>query len=128
MRDKSAAESKSRNLMDKLSAAEAEKEELGRRLAAEKHDAAKACADARAARAEAKLARAEASLALQRATKAEANHKSLRGHLDKAEASTRIGVDRARALLVDAYRQLGVRMAPFDASSKEVGLRFLGWL
>jgi hypothetical protein len=32
MRDKSAAESKSHNLMDKLSAAEAEKEEFGRRL------------------------------------------------------------------------------------------------
>jgi hypothetical protein len=29
---------------------------------------------------------------------------------------------------VDAYRQLGARMAPFDASGKEVGLRFLGWL
>jgi hypothetical protein len=37
-------------------------------------------------------------------------------------------VDRARALLVDAYRQLGARTAPFDASGKEVGLRFLGWL
>jgi hypothetical protein len=29
---------------------------------------------------------------------------------------------------VDAYRQLGARTAPFDASGKEVGLRFLGWL
>jgi hypothetical protein len=36
MRDKSAAESKSLNLMDKLSVVEAEKEELGRRLAAER--------------------------------------------------------------------------------------------
>jgi hypothetical protein len=44
MRDKSVAESKSLNLMDKLSAAEAEKEELGRWLAAEKEDADKACA------------------------------------------------------------------------------------
>jgi hypothetical protein len=46
MRDKSAAESKSRNLMDNLLAAEAEKEELGHRLAAEKEDADKACMDA----------------------------------------------------------------------------------
>jgi hypothetical protein len=50
------------------------------------------------------------------------------GYLDKAEASTRTGVDRAHALLVDAYRQLGARTAPFDASGAEVGLRFLGWL
>jgi hypothetical protein len=53
---------------------------------------------------------------------------SLRGYLDKAEASTRTGVDRAHALLVDAYRQLGARTAPFDVSVAEVGLRFLGWL
>jgi hypothetical protein len=46
MRDKSVAESKSRNLMDKLSMVEAEKEELGRWLAAEKEDADKACAEA----------------------------------------------------------------------------------
>jgi hypothetical protein len=75
-----------------------------------------------------KLARVEASLALQCATEAEANHRSLRGHLDKAKASTCPGVDRARALLVDAYRQLGARTTPFDASGKEVGLCFLGWL
>jgi hypothetical protein len=31
-------------------------------------------------------------------------------------------------LLVDAYRQLGARTAPFDTSGEEVGLRFLGWL
>jgi hypothetical protein len=46
MRDKSDTESKSRNLMDKLSAAEAEKELLGHRLAVEKEDADKACAEA----------------------------------------------------------------------------------
>jgi hypothetical protein len=128
MRDKSAAESKSRNLMDKLSATEAEKEELGRWLAVEREDADKACAKAQAARAEAKLALTKASLAVQRAAEAEANHRSLRGYLDKAEASTRTWVDRARALLVDAYRQLGAHTTPFDATGKEVGLRFLGWL
>jgi hypothetical protein len=121
MWDKSAAESKSRNLMDKLSAVAAEKEELGRLLATEKEDADKACTEAWAAR-------AEASLALQRAVEAKANHRSLHDHLDKAEASTRTRVNRARALLVDAYRQLGARMAPFDASGKKVGLCFLGWL
>jgi hypothetical protein len=44
------------------------------------------------------------------------------------EASTRTGVDRAHALLVDAYRQLGARTAPFDTSGGQVGLHFLGWL
>jgi hypothetical protein len=77
MRDKSAEESKSRNLMDKLSATEAKKEELGCLVAAEKEDADKAYTEARAARADAKLACAEASLALQRAAEAEASHRSL---------------------------------------------------
>jgi hypothetical protein len=58
----------------------------------------------------------------------ESGHRSLRVYLDKAEASTRTGVDRAHALLEDAYRQLGARTAPFVASSEEVGLHFLGWL
>jgi hypothetical protein len=44
--DKSAAENKRRNLMEKLLAAKAEKEDLGRRLAVEKEDADKACAEA----------------------------------------------------------------------------------
>jgi hypothetical protein len=127
VRDKLATENKSRNLMDKLLAAEAEKEELGRRLAAEKEDADKACVEAQAARTDAKLARAEASLALERAVEAEANHRSLRSHLYKAEASTRTEVDRVRVLLVDAYRQLCARTASFDSSGKEVGLCFLGW-
>jgi hypothetical protein len=107
--------------MEKLSPAEAKKEELCCRLAAKKEDADRA-------RAEAQVARAEANLALQRATDAESGHRSLRGYLDKAEASTFTGFDRAHALLVDTYRQLGARTAPFDASGAEVGLRFLGWL
>jgi hypothetical protein len=72
--------------MEKLLAAEAEKEDLGRRLAVEKEDVDRA-------RAEAQPARAEANLALQRASNAESGHRSLCGYLDKAEASTRIGVD-----------------------------------
>jgi DNA repair exonuclease SbcCD ATPase subunit len=128
VRDKSAAENKSRRLMEKLSAAEAEKEDLSRRLAAEKKDADRAYAEAQAAHVEAKLARAEANLARQHAEEAETSHSSLRGCLDKAEASTRIEVDRTHAQLADAYRQLGARTAPFDASGKEVGLCLLGWL
>jgi hypothetical protein len=121
VRDRSAAENNSHNLLEKLSAAEAEKEDLGRRLSAKKEDAEKACAEIQAAR-------AEASLALKPTTDAESGQRSLRGYVDKAEASTRTGVDRAHVLLVDAYRQLGARTAPFDTSSEEVGLCFLGWL
>jgi hypothetical protein len=58
----------------------------------------------------------------------ESGHRSLRGYLDRAETSTRTGVDRAHKLLVDAYRELGARTAPFDSSGEEVGLCFLGWL
>jgi hypothetical protein len=46
VRDKSAEENKSRNLMEKLSAVEAEKEDLGRRLVVEKECADRACAEA----------------------------------------------------------------------------------
>jgi chromosome segregation ATPase len=49
MRDKSAAENKSHNLLEKLSAAEADKEDLGRQLAAEKENADRARAEAQAA-------------------------------------------------------------------------------
>jgi hypothetical protein len=52
----------------------------------------------------------------------------LRGYVDKTKASTRVGVDRAHALLVDVCRQLGVRTDPFDKFGEDVGLRFLGWL
>jgi predicted nucleic acid-binding Zn-ribbon protein len=87
VRDKSAAENKSRNLLEKLSTLEAEKEDLGRRLVAEKEDVDRAHAEAQAAR-------AEANLALQRAINVESGHRSLSSYLDKAEASTHTGVDR----------------------------------
>jgi hypothetical protein len=127
VRDKSAAENKSRRLMEKLAAAEAKKD-LSHRLVEEKKDVDRACAEAQAARAEAKLARAEANLARQHTEEAEASHSSLRGCLDKEEASTLAEVDQTHAQLADAYRHLGARIAPFHASGKEVGLCFLGWL
>jgi chromosome segregation ATPase len=100
IRDKSAAENMSRNLLEKLTVVEAEKEDLSRWLAAEREDAKKA-------RAEAQATSAEASLALKRATDAESGQRSLRGYVDRTEASTRAEVDRVHVLLVDAYRQLG---------------------
>jgi hypothetical protein len=50
-------------LTEKLAAAEVEKEDLRRQLAAERRDANRAYAEVQAAQAEAKLARAEVSLA-----------------------------------------------------------------
>jgi hypothetical protein len=128
VRDKSAVENKSRRLKEKLAAAEAEKADLGRQLAAERRDANRACAEAQVAQTEAKLVRAEASLARQRTEEMETSLNSLRDRLDKAEASTRTEVDRTHAQLMNVYRESGARTAPFDASGKEVGLRFLGWL
>jgi predicted nuclease with TOPRIM domain len=128
VRDKSAAENKSRRLTERLAAAEAEKEDLRRQLAEERKDANRACAEAQAAQVEAKLVRAEASLARQRAEEMETRLYGLRDRLDKTEASTRAEVERTHTQLMDAYRELGAWTAPFEAPGQEVGLRFLGWL
>jgi chromosome segregation ATPase len=117
VRKKSAVESKSRRLTERMAAAEAEKGDLRRQLVEERRDANKA-----------KLARAEASLARQHAKELEAWLGSLRNRVDKAEASTRAEVERTHVQLVDAYRELGVRTAAFEAPGQEVGLRFLEWL
>jgi hypothetical protein len=127
VRDKLAAENKSRRLAERLAAAEAEDEDLRRQLA-ERRDANRACAEAQSAQAEAKLARAEASLACQHVEEMETRLGSLHGRLDKMEASTRAEVERTHTQLVDAYRELGARTVPFEAPGQEVGLRFLGWL
>jgi riboflavin biosynthesis pyrimidine reductase len=128
VQEKSTAENKSRRLTERLAAAEAEKGDLRWPLVEERRDANKAIADAQAAQAEAKLARAEASLARQRAEELEARLGGLRNHVDKAEASTRVEVERMHAQLVDAYRELRARTAAFEAPDQEVGLRFLEWL
>jgi hypothetical protein len=129
VRDKSAAENKSRRLAERPAAAEAEKEDLRRQLAEERRDANKACAEAQSAQAEAKLVRAEeASLAHQRAEEMETRLSSPRDRLDKTETSTHVEVERTHTQLVDMYRELGAWTATFEAPGQEVGLRFLGWL
>jgi hypothetical protein len=114
--------------MERLAAAEAEKGDLQRQLVEERRDKNKAIADAQAAQAEAKLAWAEASLACQRAEELEARLGGLRNRVDKAEASTRVEIERTHAQLVDAYWELGARTTAFEATGQEVGLRFLEWL
>jgi chromosome segregation ATPase len=128
VKDKSAAENKSRNLLEKLSATEKEREDLNRRLVKEKEGTERARAKAQAARAEADAARAEADIALKRVADKELELKSLRNYPEKMEASTRTGVERAHTLFVKSYRELGAQTTPFDRSGEEVGLRFLGWL
>jgi hypothetical protein len=128
VREKSAAENKSRRLTERLDAAEAEKGDLRCQLAEERRDANKAIADAQAAQAEAKLARAEASIARQRAEELEARLGGLHNRVDKIEASTRAEVERTHAHFVDAYRELGARTAAFEVPDQEVGLCFLEWL
>jgi chromosome segregation ATPase len=127
VREKSAAESKSRRLTERLAAAEAEKGDLRRQLVEKRRDANKAIADAQATQADAKLARAEASLARQRAEELEARLGSLRNRVDKAKASTCTEVEQTHAQPVDVYRELGARTAAFEAPDQEVGLRFLEW-
>jgi hypothetical protein len=107
---------------------EAEKGDLRRQLVEERREANKAIADAQAAQADANLARAEGSLACQRAEELEARFNSQRNRMDKAEASTRVEVERTHAQFVDAYRELGARTAAFEAPGQEAGLRFLEWL
>jgi hypothetical protein len=128
VREKSAAESKSRRLAEKVAALEAEKTDLRRQLAEERREANQAIAEAQAAQAEAKLARAEGSIASQHAEEWEVRFNALRGRVDKAEASTRSEVERTRAQLVDSYRELGAWTADFEVPDREAGLRFLKWL
>jgi hypothetical protein len=114
VRDKSAAENKSRIHLKKLTALEKEKEDLGRRLTDEKEDAEKA--------------RAEAQAAHKRTADLELELKNMCGHRERPESSTCAGVERAHMLFVDAYRDLGAQTAPFDEPGEEVGILFLGWL
>jgi vacuolar-type H+-ATPase subunit D/Vma8 len=63
VREKSAVESKSRRLSERVAAMEVEKADLRRQLVEERREANKAIADAQAAQAEAKVVWAEGSLA-----------------------------------------------------------------
>jgi hypothetical protein len=128
VREKSAAESKSRRLSEKVAVMEVEKADLRRRLAEERREANKTIADAQAAQAEAKLACAEGSLARQLAEELQARLNALRGRADKAETSMRAEVERTHAQFVDAYWELGARTTDFEAPGQEAGLRFLEWM
>jgi hypothetical protein len=128
VREKSAAESKNRRLVEKVAALEVEKTDLRRQLVEERREANQAIAEAQAAQAEAKVARAESSLASQRAEELEARFNASRGRVDKAEASMRSEVERTHAQFVGSYRELGARTANFEVPNREAGLRFLEWM
>jgi hypothetical protein len=128
VREKSAAESKSRRLAEKVAALEAERTDLWRQLVEERREANQAIIEAQATQAEAKLARAEGSLASQRVEEWEVRFNALRGLVERAEASTRSEVERTRTQLMDSYHELGARTADFEVPDREAGLRFLEWL
>jgi hypothetical protein len=125
VREKSAAESKSRSLAEKVAALEGERTDLRRQLVEERREANQAIVKAQA---EAKLAQAEGSLASQRAEEWEVRFNALQARMERVEASTRSEVERTRKQLVDSYRELGVRTADFEVPDREAGLRFLEWL
>jgi hypothetical protein len=128
VREKSAAEIKSRRLSEKVAAMEAERADLRCQLAEERREANKAIVDAQAAQAKAKLARTEGSLTRKLAEELQARLDARRSRLDKAETSMRAEVGRTHAQFVDAYRELGARTAAFEAPDQEAGLRFLEWM
>jgi chromosome segregation ATPase len=98
IRDKFAAENKSRNVLEKVTTLEKEKEDLRRRLNDEKEDA--------------KNARAGAQAACKRVADLELELKNMHGHRERIESSTCARVDRTHTLFVDAYRDLGTQTAP----------------
>jgi hypothetical protein len=128
VREKSAVESKSRRLAEKVAALEDERMDLRRQLVEERREANQAIAKAQAAQAEAKLAWAEGSLASQRAEEWEVRFNALQARMERVESSTRSEVERMRKQLVDSYRELGARTADFEVPDREAGLRFLEWL
>jgi hypothetical protein len=111
-----------------VAALETERTDLRRQLVEERREANQAIAEAQATQVAAKLAWAEGSLASQRAEEWEEWFNALRGCVEKAEASTRLEVERTRAQLVESYRELGARTADFEVPDREAGLRFLEWL
>jgi hypothetical protein len=128
VREKSAADSKCRKLVEKVAALEGERTDLRRQLVEERREANQAIAKAQAAQAEAKLARVEGSLASQHAEEWEVRFNALQARMERAEASTRSEVERTRKQLVDSYRELGAWTANFEVPDREAGLRFLQWL
>jgi predicted nucleic acid-binding Zn-ribbon protein len=100
MGDKSTVENKSRNLLDKVAMLEKENEDLGHRLNDERDAAAEA-------KTETENARAEAQAARKRTGELELEVKDMHANHERVEATTRVGVDQAHTLFVDAYRDLG---------------------
>jgi uncharacterized protein YfcZ (UPF0381/DUF406 family) len=93
VREKSAAESKSCRLAEKVAALEGERTDLRRQLMEERREANQVIAKAQA---EAKLARAEGSLASQRVEEWEVWFNALHARMERAEAYTRLEVERTR--------------------------------
>jgi hypothetical protein len=92
VRDKSAVENKSQNLLDKVTMLEKENEDLGCRLNDEKDIAVEAKTEAESARVEAQAAR-------KRVAELDLEVKSKRAHHERMESVMSAGVDRPHTLL-----------------------------
>jgi FtsZ-binding cell division protein ZapB len=128
VREKLAADSKCRKLAEKVATLEGERTDLRRQLVEERKEANQALAKAQSAQAEANLARVEGSLASQHAEEWEGWFNALQGRMERAEASTRLEVERTRKQLMDSYHELGARTADFEVPDRELDLRCLEWL
>jgi chromosome segregation ATPase len=127
VREKSASDSKCRNLTDKVAALEREKADLRRQLAAERREANEAIAKGQAAQADAKLARAEGNVAKELAEQLRGRLTALESRAKEAEAAMRAEAERTRTQLMDTYRELGARTGDFEVPDREPGLRCLQW-
>jgi hypothetical protein len=74
------------------------------------------------------VVRAKGSLTRQRTEELEARFNALCSRMDKAEASTRVEVERTHAQFMDAYQELGAWTADFEVPGQEASLCFLEWL
>jgi hypothetical protein len=128
VREKSAADSKCRKLVDKVAALEGEKADLRRQLAGERRETNEALIKVQAAQAEANLARAEGNLARERAEQLQELLIALESRVERAEAAARAEAERTRTQLMDTYRELGARTSKFEVPDREPGLRCLEWV
>jgi hypothetical protein len=67
----------------------------------------------------------ETQVAPERVAELELEVRNARTYHERVEAATRVGVDQAHTLFIDAYHDLGVETTPFDRSGQEVGTCFL---
>jgi hypothetical protein len=77
---------------------------------------------------EAQATCAKAQAAQKRTAELELEVRYMRAYREKVQAATRVGMDQAHTLFVDAYCDLGTQTTPFNKLEREVGTRIFVWL